>query len=141
MSKKEQEQEKISKEKKDAALIAEAKKKHSKQKKSPLPLLLTLIFTGGILFVLLADWERYPTQEEMQRYLADQYNQAAKVEVHQLESFKEEFAKGQIYHVKIHYHNGTVAEDSITIKKSDRRPIYPWHDYYDGLYRKDLETE
>lgn len=110
-----------------------------KKKPSSWPIWATAGITLMFISVLLIDWERYPKADEVARYVVDQTTGAERVEITKIEYVDDEYYQGQIYQMKIYFSGGRVEESSTTIKKEDRRAVYPWHDYYQGMYRKDIE--
>lgn len=105
-------------------------------KKKPVwPLILSGIFVLGICVVLLKDWERYPTQVEMERYLTNSHSNVEQVKVLKMEEFEDAYEKAMIYELEYHYEEGRIVKETFSIRSQDRKRIYPWHDYYEGQYQ------
>lgn len=109
----------------------------AKNKKASWPIWVTVVITLGILGILLTDWERYPTAEEVSTYLEDQDRSVERVEVTKMEEFDEESRQLQVYYLTYHHKSGETSEHQHVIRKKDRKAVYPWHDYYRGMYRND----
>lgn len=108
----------------------------AKNKKPMWPIWLTVALVTCIAAVTIADWERYPTQQEMERYLTASHGDVEKVEVLSMKEESDAYEESLVYNLKYFYRNGKTSEEVFTIRKEDRKAVYPWHDYYQDMYPK-----
>jgi len=97
------------------------------------------IWVGAAMFVLiivvfLTDWERYPKKEEMERYLEASSLYKVDVKVVEMDEQKDAYDEAMVYRLEYHFEDGDVEHEAYTVRKKDRKAVYPWHDYYRGMY-------
>ena len=106
----------------------------AKKKKPIWPIVLTFFIGIGCIALLVIDWERYPTAKEMERYLMSQHSDVETLVVTSVEKPAEAYEKAQVYTLEYTYKDGRVEINTFTVRESDQKAVYPWHDYYAGRY-------
>ncbi len=106
----------------------------AKKKKPMWPIWVTIAILVGCTVLVLSDWKRYPSNSEMEHFMEVTNSEIQKVEVLKAESPNDAYEKSRVYTLKISYKDGRVIEDTHTVKEKYQKAVYPWHDYFEGLY-------
>ena len=103
------------------------------------PIWVTVILLVLLAAVLLTDWERYPTKQEMERYLSVSHIDVEKVEVLSMQEEEDAYEDSMVYKLKYLYLDGSTSEEVFTIRAENKKAVFPWHDYYKDMYPKERE--
>ncbi len=103
------------------------------------PIWVTVALLLLLAAVFLADWERYPSKEEMERYLTASDSDVEKVEVLEMKEEQDAYEESVVYKLKYQYLDGSTSEEVFTIRAENKKAVFPWHDYYKDMYPKERE--
>ncbi|MDB9741258.1 hypothetical protein OAB00_00230 [Akkermansiaceae bacterium] len=106
-------------------------KSKAPKSKAPLwPVYLAVVLLVLTAFVYLTDWRRYPSSEEISKYLKYSLPGTEKVVVIETIESDSSGNESMIYKLEIHKSTGEILKESYPIKHKDRNSVYPWADYY-----------